>query len=58
MDPLEELLTNAMHEIQDLRRRNEILSAKVEDVAWALHKKITEIKEKMKPRVPPSQVTL
>ncbi len=30
MDRLKDLLSNAMHEIRDLRRRNEILNAKVE----------------------------
>ena len=30
MDSMKELLTGAMHEIRDLRRRNEILGAKVE----------------------------
>jgi tellurite resistance-related uncharacterized protein len=30
MNPLTELLTSAMFEIRDLRRRNEILAAKVE----------------------------
>lgn len=67
MTQLEELLLNAKHEIDDLRRRNEILNAKVEvmelfacvlhteparrsqgaapDVAWALQKKIDEIRK-------------
>ena len=66
MTELEHLLTNAMYEIHALRRRNEILSAKVEmidlfacvlhtqpasspqgaspDVAWALQKKLDELK--------------
>ncbi len=37
---MKELLTHAMHEIRDLRRRNEILSAKVEMIdlfACVLH---------------------
>jgi hypothetical protein len=40
MTDLEHLLTGAMHEIRDLRRRNEILSAKVEMIdlfAFVLH---------------------
>ncbi len=40
MNPLKELLLNAMHEIRDLRRRNEILAAKVEMIdlfACVLH---------------------
>jgi hypothetical protein len=40
MTELQELLTNAMHEIHDLRRRNEVLSAKVEMIdlfACVLH---------------------
>ena len=40
MTELEELLTNAMHEIRDLRRRNEVLGAKVEMIdlfACVLH---------------------
>lgn len=39
-DELKELLTNAMHEIRDLRRHNEILGAKVEMIdlfACVLH---------------------
>lgn len=41
MDALTELLANAMHEIRELRRRNELLSAKVEMVdlfACVLHR--------------------
>ena len=30
MDEMKELLTNAMHEIRNLRRQNELLGAKVE----------------------------
>ena len=40
MTELEELLRNAAHEIRDLRRRNEVLSAKVEMIdlfACVLH---------------------
>ena len=40
MDPLEELLNNAVYEIHDLRRRNELLGAKVEMIdlfACVLH---------------------
>lgn len=40
MSPLQELLLHAMHEIRDLRRRNEILGAKVEMIdlfACVLH---------------------
>lgn len=32
MDPLKELLTNAMHEIRNLRRANEILGAQMQVV--------------------------
>lgn len=42
MDSMKELLTSAMHEIHNLRRRNEILSAKVEVMelfACVLHTK-------------------
>lgn len=54
MDPLKELLTSAVHEIQGLRRRNEILNAKVEVMelfACVLHTTPAQHSQSMSPDV-------
>ncbi len=54
MNPQVELLTNAVFEIRDLRRRNEILSAKVEMIdlfACVLHTQAAHRNEGASPDV-------
>ena len=54
LDPEVELLRNAMFEIQDLRRRNEILSAKVEMIelfSTVLHTEPRRPERRMSPDV-------